>query len=149
MPVQPVHHRAMPKARTSARGVPKRTRPDTRPRRFIRDPNYHGCVNELPRNDKRIPRFLAQRRKRGFDDSETWGLDHAILRYTLPRLKRFCELTCGHPTALTMEQWEGLLDEMVAGITLYLDDDATNREGDAKVRRGLKLFAQWLPHLWW
>jgi hypothetical protein len=42
---------------------------------------------------KRTLKFFWQRRTRGFDDSETWNLDHRIAEFILPRLKLFREMS--------------------------------------------------------
>ena len=42
---------------------------------------------------KRSLRFWWQRGTRGWDDSETWGLDGTLARFILPRLQRFKEVT--------------------------------------------------------
>ena len=36
-------------------------------------------------------RWFIQRRKRGFDDRELWGLDHTIAKFIYPRIKAFRE----------------------------------------------------------
>lgn len=114
--------------------------------------NYYGCAHTLDKSDKRLKRFAKQRRERGFDDTETWGLDSTIAEFTLPRLKRFRELVCGHPGSLTMEEWEAILDKMVRAFELVTDDEKGRNlsKGEWKeVDQGLDLFSKWFLHLWW
>lgn len=87
-----------------------------------------------------------QRRIRGFDDSEVWSLDDTILKFILPRLKRFREKdTHAWPGALTifeidhddymdlspserndldersLEEWGRMLDKMIRAIELKIE----------------------------
>lgn len=50
-------------------------------------PNYYGCVDSLPKDDKRLKLFKEQRKTRGFDDTELWSLDCAVFKFLKPRLK--------------------------------------------------------------
>ena len=42
-------------------------------------------------------KYWYQRRNRGWDDSETWGLDTTLAFWIVPRLKRLKEVTNGKP----------------------------------------------------
>ena len=54
-----------------------------------KDHNHDSIVS------RRFWRHLYQRIIRGFDDGETWSLDYNIIKFTLPRLKRFREIVDG------------------------------------------------------
>jgi hypothetical protein len=99
---------------------------------------------------RRSLRFWWQRRTRGWDDSDTWGLDTTLARLIAPRLRRFKELNNGHPCDLTETEWDEHLDAMIRAFDLTSKDslDRTGEE-DAAVKRGLRLFARWYRHLWW
>lgn len=100
---------------------------------------------------KRSVRFWWQRRTRGWDDSETWGLDSTIAKWTLPRLRRFRELNFGHPGDMTMEEWNSTIDDMIYGL------EVCEKESDSvvvdcdwdRVQRGLEAFGRHFRNLWW
>ena len=119
----------------------------------INPDNYYGCALDLEPDDRRHPTFQQQRRDRGFDDTDTWCLRSAILRFTLPRLKRFKEVQCGYPMEMTAEQWDADLAEMIFGIETFLADEyweSPEMEAiKARMNAGLKLFHDRFYDLWW
>lgn len=104
---------------------------------------------------KRPTKFFHQRATRGFDDSETWGLDYTIAKFTLPRLIRFKELAL--PTVLpadftNSEEWENVLDMMIYAMeSIIKDNDAIDWEDIdwEDVETGLELFGKYFRTLWW
>lgn len=92
-----------------------------------------------------------QRRTRGWDDSDTWNLDSTIAKFALPRLRRFKELTCGHPGNLTAEEWDSILDDIIYGLeACILSTEGKGPEINWKRhQRGLEFFGKWFFHLWW
>jgi len=97
--------------------------------------------------------YRQQRMERGFDDSELWSLDMTIAQFILPRLKRFKEVSemrqC-HPGSMSYEEWQDIMDKMIAaferlakGVFFYNEDDE-----DMDVNTGLKLFAEHYLGLW-
>ena len=100
-------------------------------------------------------RWWWQRRTRGFDDRDLWSLDYAIIKFIHPRLKFFRNGnyggTPGHLTevdedgmrrALTDQEWEGILDEMLEGFQLVIDQDCYPLHGDdhKKLEHSLDVF---------
>jgi hypothetical protein len=93
----------------------------------------------------RAVRFWFQRRTRGFDDSELWSLDHTILAFALPRLRRFREISHSFPadffdthpcerwrlsgedakkeTDQGHERWLSTIKKMERAIELHLEHD--------------------------
>jgi hypothetical protein len=122
-------------------------------KKLIIDKNYYGVVNELDpkyeRDKKRIPKYLRQFKERGFDDTETWNLSSVILKFTLPRLKRFREVNNGYPGGLSAKKWDEMIDKMILGIELFLEDDAGDKVKNKQIDEGLELFFKWFRHLWW
>lgn len=111
--------------------------------------NYHGfAFDEFFKADKRQARWTKERREFGFDSTELWGLEYTIAAFILPRLKQFAAAPGGHPGSLTYEEWKDLLNEMVVAFEILVRDDDTTPEEDAKIERGLTLFAKWYRHLW-
>ncbi len=120
------------------------------------DPKYIGvpniCFSLTDEKDKREKAFAKQRIKHGFDDSETWSLDTAIAQFTLPRLKRFREVTPCVPYGWTQEKWYETLDQMIDAMELVIRDcngPYLSKEESKRMRKGLKVFAEHFCGLWW
>jgi len=89
-----------------------------------------------------------QRRTRGFDDSEIWSLDYTISAFVLPRLIRYREVNKTYPQDMTMDQWNGIIDQMIR----YFNWECNSVNSYALENPhpdGLKLFCQYYKHLWW
>jgi len=52
-------------------------------------PSYYGLANELPKDDKRLPRMIDDFHSDGFDETELWCFSSAMVKFSLPRLKTF------------------------------------------------------------
>ena len=107
----------------------------------------YGFSNKLPKNDKRLKRYARQRKKRGFDDTETWNLYVTITNFIVPRLKRFRKTTISHPPNLTMEEWKDILKQMTRGFEEVLKSDEEDCDHE-KTMLALELFSKWYFHLW-
>ena len=95
-------------------------------------------------NPERAEEYKKQRIERGFDDTELWNLDTTILKFVLPRLKRFRECTVGFPPDFeTIEEWQGCLEKMITNIEKII-----NSEEDADYE-GFELFKKYFFNLWW
>ena len=83
---------------------------------------------------------------------DTWNLDWAIAKFTLPRLIRFKEVTNGYPGHLeSMEQWYEILDKIIAAFTIIVKDNDFfyNKDDQIIVDEGLDLFRKYYFDLWW
>lgn len=130
----------------------------------------YGFVYEVCRKfniSKRSVKFWYQRRTRGWDDSETWSLDHTLAQIILPRLKRLKELKCGYPSHLSEKpieeydkydygaekKWDEIIDEMIAAFEIVADEDrwyAVPSDEDLKIyKKGMKKFCKYYTDLWW
>jgi hypothetical protein len=106
---------------------------------------------------KLVPRYFRlwwQRIIRGWDDSETWSLDHSLAKLILPRLKRFKELNIGRPHELTWEQWNEYLDQMIQAFEWlssesYWDFGPESELKSDRAQQGLDIFSKYYMHLWW
>lgn len=65
---------------------------------------------------KRTLKFFWQRCTRGWDDSETWSLDHSLGKLIAPRLKRLRDITIGVPADMEEQEWKEKLDKMIAAF---------------------------------
>lgn len=106
--------------------------------------DYNGVADKLPKNDKRIPKFIKQHQEQGWDDTYTWNLDSAIIKFTLPKLKRFKEVSRCHPGSITEEQWDTILEKMIIGFELFLDG-----KNGPEVEEAFELFFDYFFDLWW
>lgn len=98
--------------------------------------------------------FFFQRLFRGWDDGDTFSLDHSLAKLILPRLKRFRHLHMGYPDSLSVEEWENILDQMIETFEYIASDkyfdlpDRSWKENN-KIQTGLALFARYYTNLWW
>lgn len=102
---------------------------------------------------KRSFRFFMQRRKRGWDDSDTWSLDHSLAKVILPRLKRFKEVAPMVPADYNSEaEWQADLDKMIAAFEFAASEErwgCYDKEKWEEVHEGIELFAKNYFALWW
>ena len=99
-------------------------------------------------------KFFWQRLFRGWDDSETWSLDHTITLFVLPKLTAFVALerlrlhqTSGRQ--LSLWPWENELMKMESAFQLLkseFDVEYTEEEVDI-IKDGLSLFADYYQDL--
>jgi hypothetical protein len=102
-------------------------------------------------NIRRSAKFFWQRCTRKFDDSDTWDMDYSLAALILPRLKRFKEITRAHPAELSWEEWNIILDKMIAAFEFAHSGrrfDAPPEDFD-KYQKGINLFAKYYFALWW
>lgn len=92
--------------------------------------------------------YLIDWIKNGFPDSDVWNLDHSIAKYTLPRLKRLKEIQLGRPGDLSMDEWNSIIDKMIASFSRIVDGYAYEYEDDKEVAEGLDLFRKYYFYLW-
>ncbi len=104
---------------------------------------------------KRGLRFLWQRLTRGWDDSETWGLDATAARWLLPRLIRFRELNQGfwHDTK---EETDAALAEAQWFLEVHASEEGTwqlygagNEEKLERYKKASAEFGETFAHMWW
>jgi hypothetical protein len=58
----------------------------------INPKNYYGLELEFPSSEDSSKNYQDQRINRGFDDTEVFSLDYAIVKFALPRIKRLLEI---------------------------------------------------------
>jgi hypothetical protein len=106
-------------------------------------------------SDERRFKWYRQRKKLGFDDRETWSLDHTIAKFVLPRLIRFREVKCSYPSCLSSKEWNVILNKMIYSMQGIIDEFNGSggitdyRKHMIKVHEGLVLFGKYFGHLWW
>lgn len=119
--------------------------------KYLGIPNI--CFSLTDKADKREKKFIKQRIKNGFDDSETWSLYSTIAQFIYPRLKRYKEVNNGTPMGLTENEWNDILDKMIFSFESIVNDtiDFTidEKENYNKFEEGINLFAKYFLQLWW
>ena len=105
-------------------------------------------------------KYFCQRRIRGFSDDQLWCLDCTIIRFILPRLKRFRDL--GPPNSFPQEcsspeEWEEILGKMIIALEiandggyplLYPKDCTIAEERVQAFQEGWELFHKYFFSLW-
>lgn len=96
-------------------------------------------------------KILAQQiEERGWSDEDTWSLNTKFTEWFLPRLKRFREISIAFPHNITSDEWHSLIDEMIEGFEIFLDDNFVgDQEKVNKINRALEVFKEWFLSLWW
>ena len=108
------------------------------------------CFSFDDGKSKESKKYKKQRIERGFDDTETYSLFFTIAKFTLPRLKRFKEVTSSHPTDMTFEEWMIILDKITESLEIISKDDFSfSHEKEAKIKEGIDLFGKYFTYLWW
>lgn len=106
--------------------------------------NVNFSITDIEKEEKR-KEYKKQRLDRGFDDTELWNLDTTILKFTLPRLKRFRECTIGYPSDFkNHEEWLACLDKMINAIEKILENDESD-----ETYKDFELFKKYFFSLWW
>lgn len=80
--------------------------------------------NHGPSVTYRRLRGFWQRGKRGWSNSDTWGLDHhlsEVIRDSVQHLKETTHGYPGTPDVPTFEDWKRILDEISEGMQAHLD----------------------------
>lgn len=114
--------------------------------KYIDIPNV--CFSLTNKNDEREKDFSIQRKKYGFDDSETWCLMSTMARFTIPRLKRYMEIT----DKMYINEHEKECKQLLKSLKLLVRDDSAcsfNEKEKRKVKKGLKSFHKVFESLWW
>lgn len=100
-------------------------------------------------NDERMPTWKEQRCARGFDSTETWGLDTVIAKFIVPRLEVFLLNTEGVIRRTKKEQSD--LNTFLEAMRLVARDDHSSLTDEelSTVSRGKKLFPAIFHRLWY
>lgn len=118
--------------------------------RFIGIPNINFSLTE--KNDELEKLYRKQRIKRGFDDSETWDLTGTIVKFTLPRLKRYKEISIALLNGtISEDESNKILNKMILAMELILkaDKETIMKEDWDKVKEGMDLFYKYFNCLGW
>jgi hypothetical protein len=110
------------------------------------------CFSLTDENEDHFNRselFRNQRITRGFDDSETWSLDHTIAKFIIPRLERYIELSDE-----ILDRSEEEINDIIKFLTamklhLKLLDEELSEDELLSIEDGLSVFPKIFGKLWW
>lgn len=92
---------------------------------------------------------ILQKIFRGYSDDEVYDLDRTFVKFILPRLKRYKELSLGgHPFYLTEKAWLKMLDDMIEGFESMADKEGLYFRREEKEKHAIELFCTNLRRLW-
>lgn len=75
-------------------------------------------LKTFPRNI----RFFFQRIIRGWDDSETWDLQYAFLKWFYPRIKRYKKVSIAFPADFTAKSWDQFQENLISRLEKAIKD---------------------------
>lgn len=130
--------------------------PEEHPGLLYRTANNFGHALRFSHDDSRQALWAEQRRDRGFDDTELWGLDDTFARFILPRLKALRQQKLTPPIRMELPVWYSMLDKMIRAFELLLpegggawDRGSLNDKERGQVQEGLDHFRQFYFSLCW
>ena len=94
------------------------------------------------------------------DKHDTWSMDHTLAPIIYPMLVQLKETQHGHPSGLTEQEWDALLDEMIwafgqkARLDDWMDDydyiwDSEGAKAhQLRMTNGFMLFGKYYENLW-
>lgn len=112
---------------------------------FTKHPSYDGL---LEKTDKRCKAYKKDYNTRGFDDSVTWSLDHSLIHWLTPRLKRFLEIS---EQTIDNDELHANVKEMLKGFENYYNGsyDEFNKKHTKELDKSFKILAKIYNNLWW
>ena len=106
---------------------------------------------------RRFSNFI-QKITKGYSYYDLLSLDCTIADFILPRLKAYKEQNIGHPSCLSEEGWNVVLDKMIYSFEACSSKEAFSYKFDysgteysehrKRVEEGLKLFGKYFEALW-
>ena len=120
--------------------------------KYIDVPNI--CFSLTEKTDDREEEFSKQRIDHGFDESETWSLDHTIARFILPRIKEFWRIEQKVTMMKSQEELEykESMPKIIRAFELIVRDNDSriwNEQEEKEYEEGIDLFAKYLLWMWW
>ena len=116
--------------------------------KYLGIPNI--CFSLTDSNDKREKKFIKQRLKRGFDDSETWSLRDTIANFIIPRLERYLKVA---PKMIEISDEEKKdINQFLTAMKLIARENGAlilTKKEQKQLKKGLKKFHKIFLGLWW
>ena len=99
-------------------------------------------------------KYKFQRLTRGYSDDEVWGLNYAMCKWMLPRLKRLGEIRHGYWGDRSEKETKKAYADMIFALEFFLDEDSwmttkkNNTKNYARYLKGLELIGKHWQSLW-
>lgn len=124
--------------------------------KFYKHPAYIGYAT-ANNGKKRRKLWKKQFNEQGFDDTVTWSLDDSIVKFILPRLKRYYEIASNiivmdeKRSEEDTETFEEAIKSMIEGFEIQQADFNFDADPEklAKYMKAWELLAKWHRLLWW
>lgn len=116
--------------------------------KYLGIPNV--CFSLTSKEDKRDEEYAHQRKKYGFDDSETWSLRDTIANFIIPRLERYEEIA--NDFLIREPQLKEDINSFLLAMKLLTRDSGAcifTEEEETQVEKGLNAFPKMFMSLWW
>lgn len=114
----------------------------------IKETDYPFGDNGYEEGDSRY-----EEDEEGFRSSEFWSLDFTLACYIYSHLCYFRDnCLVGHPTYMTFEQWQVIINKMIKAFELYIKPDneiIPSKNKQKQINYGMKLFIKYFGHLWY
>jgi len=117
---------------------------------------YLYRIKELIKNFFENIKWFWQRGKRGYSDRDLWNLDEYLTDLFISALRYLRKNHYGYPPLITDEEWNGILDKMIAGFVAnkVIKNDSLNLNKkeikllQGKFKTGMALLSEWYNYLW-
>lgn len=96
-------------------------------------------------------KMRRQRARRGWSEQDVWGLDWHLTQVIIGSVSHMREISHGHPTEITMEEWDQILKEIVDGMEaalVALDKYDFDVDGKEKFDLAFTHLHKWWFSLW-
>lgn len=124
-------------------------------RKYLDELDYESTDQWGAEDDDRIPQWDSEREEYGFDNRDTWSLDHTMTELLYERLKMFSEVA---PRVIVMTnhtiEYEGVeynqeeaIEEMIRCARIVLEGVVD--EEDEAAKRLWDIWAMIRPAMWW
>lgn len=112
---------------------------------------FHRFLTDLRWLHKE-PIYAWQRARRGYSDRDLWSLDYYLAHILVGALPHYREHPkCYTPQAedcISEDEWNRIIDEMIAGFSTFMTDDIELPERYALRARANHLLAEHMSALW-
>lgn len=109
-------------------------------------PSYYGCADELPSDDPRLPRMIADFERTGIDETEMWSLSDSVAKFLIGRLEWYAQvISCADQPS------KEVVLKMKRAFELVTRDGGSRictKDEEKELEEGLDLFREHFLGLW-
>lgn len=127
-------------------------------RKYLDDIGMSNRCDLWSPEDRRQKQWAKEREEYGFDERETWSMEHTFYCWLYERLKMYLDVNCVNLTFHKFEYdgeeltQEECINRMIYGCEIYFkqENDWDISEADQKAIDDVaKIWAIVLPAMWW